>query len=273
MIGNALESLIGALYLDHGYRKANSAVLRMIRRYGMDEKVHETDDFKSKLYHWTQKRRLELEFVVTQERPNGSETEYEMEARVDGKSIGMGSGGSKKIAEQAAARLAWKSVYEGDLDAIDEGGDSKSNTSASRGPRNSGRGQSASASRSTGTSRSASASRKPALSSRDSAKPDAKTTKSRRASTKDTPRTEKPRSTGSRSRKADSTSASDQSKAPASKPRRAPRAKSPASTKSADAPSIKPSNASSDSTEGRPRGATGRRRAKPATPDAVKPAE
>lgn len=112
VVGNALEALIGAIYLDHGYKKTSKALLRMIKRHGADEKVHQTVDFKSKLFHWSQSRRKRLEFKVVKELSVDGESVYVMEALVDGVVFGEGEGRSKKLAEQAAARIAWKAVFD-----------------------------------------------------------------------------------------------------------------------------------------------------------------
>lgn len=267
MLGNALEALIGALYLDHGYRKANLAVLRMIRRFGVDEIVHETVDFKSKLYHWTQKRRSELEFVITQERANGSETEYEMEARVDGKSLGTGTGGSKKTAEQAAARAAWKSVFEDEAD-------DRGNSDTTRGTRSPDSGSTSNTSRSsskTGSRSSSGSSR--ASGSRRAASDDASPSKSRapasRRSARDTTSEGKPRRSPRTNRSADETKRGIGEDSKPSRTRGASRSsagqvKTEAKPDTAPKPSEAPSaTRTAKAGEGRPRGTTGRRRAKP----------
>ncbi len=112
VVGNALEALIGAIYLDHGFEKTRRALLRMIKRHGADEKVHQTVDFKSKLFHWSQSRKKRLTFDVVDESSVDGESVYVMQARVDGVVFGEGEGRSKKLAEQAAARIAWKEVFD-----------------------------------------------------------------------------------------------------------------------------------------------------------------
>ena len=112
VVGNALEALIGAIYLDHGFKKTSRALLRMIKRHGADEKVHQTVDFKSKLFHWSQSRKKRLSFVVVNESSDDGESVYVMQALVDGVVFGEGDGRSKKLAEQAAARIAWKEVFD-----------------------------------------------------------------------------------------------------------------------------------------------------------------
>lgn len=112
VIGNALEALIGALYLDHGFEATRKGVLRMLRKHGAIDKVHETVDFKSQLHHWAQRGKQTIEFRLVREHSDGSG--YDMEVRIGGKTMGTGFARSKKEAEQVAARQAWKAVYDRD---------------------------------------------------------------------------------------------------------------------------------------------------------------
>jgi len=112
LVGNALEALIGALYLDHGFQKTQRAVLLMLKHYGLEEQVHETRDFKSQLHHWASKRKKNLTFRVVKENESAGEQRYEIEVIINGTSYGAGVGRSKKEAEQEAARRAWRTVFE-----------------------------------------------------------------------------------------------------------------------------------------------------------------
>ena len=140
VVGNALEALIGAIYLDHGFEKTSKAVLRMLKRHGADEKVHQTIDFKSKLFHWSQSRKKRLDFRVVSEASSDGESVYVMQVLVDGKVFGEAEGRSKKIAEQAASRVAWKEVFDRGLN--DEGEepapDPQPDNGRPRGPRGKG---------------------------------------------------------------------------------------------------------------------------------------
>ena len=112
MVGNALEALIGAVYLDHGFDKTRNALLAMLKRHGLEDQVNETRDFKSKLHHWASKRKKKLTFEVIRDDSNGGEERYEIAAKVNGEMLGIGVGRSKKLAEQEAARRAWKKVFD-----------------------------------------------------------------------------------------------------------------------------------------------------------------
>lgn len=112
MVGNAMESLIGALYLDFGYVRTNKALINLLKRFGLDEKIHETTDFKSQLHHWAQKQRVTLTYNVVKEFIVDGENGYEVEVFADDSCIGSGTGRSKKIAEREASRMGWKQVFE-----------------------------------------------------------------------------------------------------------------------------------------------------------------
>ena len=65
--GDALEALIGAIYLDQGYRVAKKFVYEtMIKQHLSIEKVLKSEvDFKSRLIDWGQKLKVEVRFEVT----------------------------------------------------------------------------------------------------------------------------------------------------------------------------------------------------------------
>ena len=121
MVGNAMESIIGALYLDFGYLKTNKALINLLKRFGLDEKIHEITDFKSQLHHWAQKNRVTLKYNVVKEFIVNGENGYEIEVFADDSCIGSGTGRSKKIAEREASRMAWRHVFEEeDSEILDE---------------------------------------------------------------------------------------------------------------------------------------------------------
>ena len=66
--------------------------------------MEEEIDFKSRLYIWSQKNRLDIVFEVLAEENKGGAWEYKMRVLVNEVEYGMGIGTSKKRAEQAAAK-------------------------------------------------------------------------------------------------------------------------------------------------------------------------
>ncbi len=110
--GNALEALIGAIFLDKGFKKTQALVLMLIDKYfDLKELEKEDRDGKSRLLEWGQKRRKKVEFHLSEERSKGSRgKQYVAEVRIDGTVRGTGRGHSKKIAEQDAAQAAFRGM-------------------------------------------------------------------------------------------------------------------------------------------------------------------
>lgn len=108
LAGNALEALIGAIYLDKGYNFTKNLVIKKILKnyLDMNELVQVEVNFKSRLIEWTQKQKKDVEFVMVEEKINGRHKTYVMEVRIEGENMGRGEDFSKKKAEQLAARIA-----------------------------------------------------------------------------------------------------------------------------------------------------------------------
>lgn len=104
--GNAFEAIIGAIYLDSSYDQVKHIIHHQIfRKYvDLNKILAEEIDFKSKLFIWSQKRRLALEFVILKEENLQGNWKYEVMVQINSTKYGKGVGASKKIAEQAAAR-------------------------------------------------------------------------------------------------------------------------------------------------------------------------
>ena len=111
--GNAMEALIGALYLDKGFERTKTTVIKLITAH-FDLKTVELEDrdSKSRLLEWGQKKHRKVEFVLTEEHERGGRgKQFTAEVQVDGKPCGNGKGHSKKKAEQEAARDASRILH------------------------------------------------------------------------------------------------------------------------------------------------------------------
>lgn len=104
--GNAFEAIMGAIYLDGGFIAVKKSIHdHIFRKYvDLNRILEEEIDFKSRLFIWSQKKRLKLEFEVISEENSGGSWVYTTVALVNGTTYGRGSGTSKKMAEQAASK-------------------------------------------------------------------------------------------------------------------------------------------------------------------------
>ena len=109
MCGNAFEALVGAIYLDRGYRACKHFMEhRIIGPYINLEKISRKEvNFKSKLIEWSQKKRVELTFeLITQSHDQCFSPTFESEVLIEGIPAGRGIGYSKKESQQRAAHEA-----------------------------------------------------------------------------------------------------------------------------------------------------------------------
>lgn len=113
--GDALEALIGAIYLDQGYRVAKHFVYEtLIKQHINMEKVLTNEvDFKSRLIEWGQKNKVEVTFEVTESSYDAQNNPvFSSSARVAGVEVGSGKGYSKKESHQMAAKIAIRKLRE-----------------------------------------------------------------------------------------------------------------------------------------------------------------
>lgn len=110
IVGNALEALIGAIYLDKGYDFTLKLILAILKKRGLDNTVHDDIDYKSKLHEWGQKNKKPLEFQVLEHRNEGGSSYYRIQLLVEGIVMGQAEGNSKKVAEQKCAAQAFQQL-------------------------------------------------------------------------------------------------------------------------------------------------------------------
>jgi ribonuclease III len=104
--GNALEAMMGAIYLDGGFDAVKNTVHQHVfRKYvDLNRLLEEEIDFKSKLFIWCQRNKLNIEFRVILEENNGGTWNYQVVTLINEREYGRGTGSSKKSAEQVAAQ-------------------------------------------------------------------------------------------------------------------------------------------------------------------------
>jgi ribonuclease-3 len=103
--GDAYEALIGAIYLDKGYKAAQKFILTRVINIHIDIDELETKevDFKSKFIEWAQKEKREFSFETVEEAVDSPDKQFMVELMLDGKMVARAQHFSKKKAEQLAA--------------------------------------------------------------------------------------------------------------------------------------------------------------------------
>lgn len=103
ILADAVEAVLGAVFLDAGFDKASASVARLWGRR-VDEHLSAPRDAKTTLQEWAQARRLPLPDYreVGREGPPHAPV-FVVEVTVKGHEPGRGRGGSKREAERLAA--------------------------------------------------------------------------------------------------------------------------------------------------------------------------
>jgi ribonuclease-3 len=108
MHGDAMEALIGAVYLDKGYKRTTDFIVNRLLKihFDLDELENSDTDFKSKIIEWSQKTRKKVSFDVAEINGKMHEKIYTIHLVIENKTEGTGTSHSKKAAEQQAAEQA-----------------------------------------------------------------------------------------------------------------------------------------------------------------------
>ena len=108
IFGNALEALIGAVYLDQGFIKTRKFILNQFIRSYIDLDTMESTDtnFKNQLLSWAQRKNKALTFDTLDEKVDGTRKIFIIGIVLDGELIASGTGYNKKEAGQVAAKNA-----------------------------------------------------------------------------------------------------------------------------------------------------------------------
>jgi ribonuclease-3 len=106
ILADTMEAMIAAVYIDAGLEQARSVVLRhwseIIRARALDPGK---TDYKTRLQEMLAQRGLQLSYEIVGAGPDHKRS-FTAVVLVDGKELGTGVGGSKKEAQQAAAKEA-----------------------------------------------------------------------------------------------------------------------------------------------------------------------
>lgn len=118
IFGNALEALVGAIYLDVGFDKTRKFILKQVLATFIDMEELETTEynFKNKLYTWAQRSGKHIEFVTISEKLEAGRKVFTVGIEVDGDVFMTATGYTKKEAGQMASQKAMEKVEAEHLD-------------------------------------------------------------------------------------------------------------------------------------------------------------
>ncbi|NBC06587.1 MAG: ribonuclease III [Bacteroidetes bacterium] len=119
MLGNAVEALVGAVYLEKGYVGTKRFVVRKILRSYVDVHELETldDNYKSQLLEWCQKNGQKVDYKLLARYKFEKRDRFKVAVLVNGKKVATADDFNKKSAEQSASERAMQQM--GILDADD----------------------------------------------------------------------------------------------------------------------------------------------------------
>ena len=112
MKGNALEALVGAIYLEKGFDKTKDIVVKKIlrRHLNIQELEDNDDNYKSQLLEFCQKNGNDIDYRVIERFKMENRDRFKIAVYVNGKEIASGEDFNKKSAEQNASFKALKSL-------------------------------------------------------------------------------------------------------------------------------------------------------------------
>ncbi len=110
--GDALEALLGAVYLDQGFEITKKFISErvILPHLNVEEMELNDTDFKSRVIAWAQKGHIKSEFRISDEQGASHNKTYTIELFLNEQLAGTGKAGNKKKAEQFASEEALKTI-------------------------------------------------------------------------------------------------------------------------------------------------------------------
>lgn len=107
ILADSVEALIGAIYLDAGLDAASRFITKYIIKPNLNLIEVKDQNFKSQLLEYVQANKLSIPKyqIIKEEGPQHAKT-FTVQVLIDGVPLGVGSGQTKKAAEQLAAKMA-----------------------------------------------------------------------------------------------------------------------------------------------------------------------
>lgn len=113
IIADVFESFLGAIYLDQGFSKVKEFFDLYVVPHIESHEMDFYDDYKSKLQEYVQTDKKSLDYRVVDESGPAHDKHFKVEVVIDGIVYGIGEAGSKKKAQQEAAKNALSKAQKG----------------------------------------------------------------------------------------------------------------------------------------------------------------
>ena len=107
--GNLFEALVGAIFLDKGYKQCQKFINMNVIKKHIDIETLEGKviSYKSLLIEWCQKEKKNFDYNVYEDTGNDDMKHFSVKLSIDGKVVSKGRGTSKKKAEEKASKRAF----------------------------------------------------------------------------------------------------------------------------------------------------------------------
>ncbi|WP_339610929.1 ribonuclease III [uncultured Planktosalinus sp.] len=107
--GNIFEALVGAIYLDKGFKSCEKFIQkRVIKPYVDIEKLEgKIISYKSNLIEWCQKHKKKFDYLVYDDTGNDTVKHFAVKLKIEGKVVAKARATSKKKAEERASKRAY----------------------------------------------------------------------------------------------------------------------------------------------------------------------
>jgi ribonuclease-3 len=108
-LASVCEAVIGACLVERGFEITAKATVEAFTSQ-IESAIEQRIDSKTDLQELLARRGRKVVYVLTEETGPAHDPRFRVEATVDGETLGVGEGGSKKEAEQAAAEMALEAL-------------------------------------------------------------------------------------------------------------------------------------------------------------------
>ena len=110
--GDSLEAMVGAVYLDKGFKKCRRFIVKklLLPHHDLEHIIKYNPNHKSRIIEWAQKENREIRFEIVEVKGNRHSREFVAQVFVDEKPLARGTGYTKKKAEQDAAEKSCDSL-------------------------------------------------------------------------------------------------------------------------------------------------------------------